>query len=311
MSTKVCKVCGIEKSINYFGSFKLVSGQKSYRGTCRDCGNKQKNITRRIRRSDPEYRRAELDKENARNQKKRDFKNRRKIAAKKREEQTNLRVCKICKEEKPFDEFPPRKSIVTGQTLYLHTCTVCNNARIQKWRVDNYDERREYRDKYYKENYDKIREKGKKWYHSNPDKVKKQYESYKSTRNKLKKERYLNDPLFKLRENLRSRTSHAFSDRGYTKKSLTFHYLGLDFKDLKKYIESMFDEGMTWENYGEWHIDHIIPLNAAKDEDELVAFVYYKNLQPLWGDENIRKHDNYNPEDKEKYLKWYKENISK
>ena len=166
MSTKVCKVCGIEKSINDFGSFNLVSGQKSYRGTCRDCGNKQKNITRRIRRSDPEYRRAELDKENARNQKKRDFKNRRKIAAKKREEQTNLRVCKICKEEKPFDEFPPRKSTVTGQTLYLHTCTVCNNARIQKWRVDNYDERREYRDKYYKENYDKIREKGKKWYHS-------------------------------------------------------------------------------------------------------------------------------------------------
>ena len=311
MSTKVCNVCDIEKSINDFGSFYLVSGEKSYRGTCKKCMQKRKNELRRIKRSDPEYRRAEYDKENARNQKKRDFKNRHKIAAKKREEETGLRICKVCKEEKAFEEFPARKSTVTSQTIYLHTCTICNNARIQKWRVDNYEERRKYRDRYYKENYDKIREKGKRWYHSNPEKVKEQREAYKSTRNKKKRERNLIDPLFKLRENLRSRTSHAFSDRGYTKKSLTYNYLGIDFKSLQKYIENMFTEGMTWENYGDWHIDHIIPLDSAKDEDELIALVHYKNLQPLWEFDNVSKGNTYNPKDKAKYLKWYRENISK
>ena len=46
---------------------------------------------------------------------------------------------------------------------------------------------------------------------------------------------------------------------------------------------------MTWENYGEWHIDHIIPLDSANDENELYSLCYYTNLQPLWGNENIRK----------------------
>jgi hypothetical protein len=46
---------------------------------------------------------------------------------------------------------------------------------------------------------------------------------------------------------------------------------------------------MSWDNYGEWHIDHIIPLSFAKNEDEIMKLCHYTNLQPLNGIDNIRK----------------------
>ena len=46
---------------------------------------------------------------------------------------------------------------------------------------------------------------------------------------------------------------------------------------------------MTWDNYGTWHIDHMIPLISAKNIDELEALFHYKNLQPLWAVDNLKK----------------------
>jgi len=51
---------------------------------------------------------------------------------------------------------------------------------------------------------------------------------------------------------------------------------------------------MTWESYGKWHVDHIIPLCSAETNEEIVDLCHYTNLQPLWTDENIRKRGNYN-----------------
>jgi hypothetical protein len=55
---------------------------------------------------------------------------------------------------------------------------------------------------------------------------------------------------------------------------------------LKEYIENKFVDGMTWENQGEWHIDHRIPLSSANSEDEIYKLCHYTNLQPLWGEDN-------------------------
>ena len=52
-------------------------------------------------------------------------------------------------------------------------------------------------------------------------------------------------------------------------------------EDLKLHLEKQFTNGMSWENYGEWHIDHIIPVAAAKTKEELINLCHYKNLQPL------------------------------
>lgn len=55
------------------------------------------------------------------------------------------------------------------------------------------------------------------------------------------------------------------------------------------YIESKFKEGMSWENHGKWHIDHIKPLGNAKTEKELKKLFHYTNVQPLWAKENQKK----------------------
>jgi len=46
---------------------------------------------------------------------------------------------------------------------------------------------------------------------------------------------------------------------------------------------------MTWENYGIWHIDHIIPLSSVSEESKIYDLCYYTNLQPMWGNENLSK----------------------
>ena len=77
------------------------------------------------------------------------------------------------------------------------------------------------------------------------------------------------------------------------KTKRTVHYLGCDIDTYKKYIEEQFEDGMTWENHGEWHIDHIIPLKYTKSETTIEDRLHYKNTQPLWGCENMEKGNRY------------------
>ncbi len=62
-------------------------------------------------------------------------------------------------------------------------------------------------------------------------------------------------------------------------------------EQLIGHIEQLFKLGMTWENWGEWHVDHIRPLISfdLTDPDQLRAANHYSNLQPLWGFENLAK----------------------
>ena len=69
--------------------------------------------------------------------------------------------------------------------------------------------------------------------------------------------------------------------------------LGCSFDELKDWLERQFREGMSWENYGRkgWHIDHIVPcchFDLTKIEEQKQCF-NYKNLRPLWTNENLKK----------------------
>ena len=69
--------------------------------------------------------------------------------------------------------------------------------------------------------------------------------------------------------------------------------LGLNLAGFKSYMESKFQDGMTWENYGQWHIDHIKPISLATTEQEVMELNNYNNLQPLWAVDNIKKSNKY------------------
>ena len=75
------------------------------------------------------------------------------------------------------------------------------------------------------------------------------------------------------------------------KNKKTEEILGCDYMFIKDYLETKFTEGMSWENYGKWHIDHIIPLSSAKTKEEFYKLCHYTNLQPLWAEENLKKYN--------------------
>jgi len=102
--------------------------------------------------------------------------------------------------------------------------------------------------------------------------------------NKLK-----TDVLFKLKHRLRTRLYLVLKQKKLSKTTKISEYLGCTLEELKLHIESQFTDGMNWDNYGEWHIDHIIPLSLAKTEEEVYKLNHYTNLQPLWANDNIKK----------------------
>lgn len=79
---------------------------------------------------------------------------------------------------------------------------------------------------------------------------------------------------------------------GKSKESKTINLLGYSAIQLKIHIESLFTEGMSWDNYGQWHIDHIKPVSKFDPDTPMNIVNALSNLQPLWGSDNIRKSDN-------------------
>ena len=103
-------------------------------------------------------------------------------------------------------------------------------------------------------------------------------------------ERRKNDPDFRLKNNLRNRFNSMLRN-GY-KKSSVLTYVCCPFEHLKLHLQSLFKDGMTWDNYGEWHVDHILPLIAfSSTEEDLRKVWHYSNLQPLWAIDNLKKGD--------------------
>jgi len=98
------------------------------------------------------------------------------------------------------------------------------------------------------------------------------------------RQRGLQEPSYRMFRNTLRRTGMAL--RGRASPSLA---LACDHKQLREHIGSQMGEGMTWDRYRQWEVDHIEPLSAAKSEDELFRLCHYTNLQPLWRRENRMK----------------------
>lgn len=234
------------------------------------------------------------------------------------------KVCSKCNIEKELSNFRKRKDSKDG---FRTECKQCSYLVWKKYR-DNNDEkikdqkRKEYVDNrekillkvknYREENIDVIRikdnDRSKKRYQTDPNKSKIYYEKNKENILTYKKEwseknkekvkvkrslyhslRLKNDVIFRLKCVMRSRLLSFLKTRNITKTNKTFDIVGCTPNFLRDYLEKKFTLGMNWDNQGNWHIDHIIPLSSAKTEDELYKLCHYENLQPLWAEDNLKK----------------------
>jgi hypothetical protein len=107
--------------------------------------------------------------------------------------------------------------------------------------------------------------------------------------NKWSTTKYKNDDLFRFIQNTRSLIGISLKNQGYSKKSKTAEILGCNFNTFKTHIERKFTKGMSWSNYGKWHLDHIYPISKATSFEMALKLNHYTNFQPLWAKENISK----------------------
>jgi hypothetical protein len=148
---------------------------------------------------------------------------------------------------------------------------------------------------YYHENQKEQNEKLKIWRYANKCKVieskKKLYQKNKKRIYSIIKSKCDKDQVFKLKLRIRNLICQCFRRKSYKKGSKTENILGCSFDNLKAHIESQFKSGMSWNNWGQWHIDHIMPVSMAKTEDEIIRLNHHRNLRPLWAHENLSKSD--------------------
>jgi hypothetical protein len=190
-----------------------------------------------------------------------------------------MKTCSRCKEEKELSEFYINKQSKGG---FRKECKICKNKVQKNWELKNKENRIEYYKKYHINNKEKKCKLTSEWLLNNKEKRNEWQRQYENNKR-------LNNPLFKLQVNTRTNIISAIKRQGYTKKTKTYEILGCTYDEFKIHLEKQFTKGMTWENQGEWHLDHIYPTSLAKDEEELIRLNYYTNFQPLWAIDNLKK----------------------
>jgi len=282
-STQICQACKEEKPLSEFYFRKEIG---KYRTACKKCKsvNTKEQIIARVN--------------------------------------AETKVCKHCGIEKPVSEYQK----AGGGKWTQPYCKDCDSLRKKKWGNDNEDILKEKRRKYYiekaKTRYvkkprvlktkEEIRERNRRYRQQpyvkaklaaiskiyrekNKEKIKKNKKAYYDLKGneqaKQWQKKMMNDIGFRIKKNLRGRIYVALK-RGIKSES-TMTLLGCSIEYFKKYFESLFTDGMSWEKYleGGIHIDHKIPckeFDLTKAEEQKKCF-HYTNLQPLWELDNLQK----------------------
>jgi hypothetical protein len=156
----------------------------------------------------------------------------------------------------------------------------------KKWRENNEEYLKIKHKNWSEKNKEHLKEYHKKWREENLDK-------WREIKRNYEKKRKSTDPIYKLIGNFRTAIYTVLKENNVTKYGHYFDVLGYQPEQLVNHLEIQFKDGMTWDNYGKWHVDHKLPITHFKfndvTDDEFKKCWSLENLQPMWGDENISK----------------------
>ena len=193
--------------------------------------------------------------------------------------------CTKCGETKSLEEYHKQKG---GKYGRRGRCKECRNAYQKAY---SQTEARKAKRKAYQKAYSQTEARKAK------RKAYRESEAGKAKRKATQKNRRQTDPVYKLQCNLRSGFCQWIKRNQKTCK--TEQYVCCSYQELLDNLESQFEEGMSWENHGEWHIDHFKAQSRFDPTIEEEAYMcwHYTNLQPMWAEINIGWKDKKKPGD--------------
>lgn len=196
-----------------------------------------------------------------------------------------MKQCSKCKLEKNTSEFHPDKKTKSG--LYS-ACKSCHLGYMREWRVKNKEYTKEYKQKWDVKNKEHLKDWQREWFLKN-NKTRGEYNREYS------KQRRKTDPRYRMDSNVRCLIWQAL--KGEKAGRSWEKLVGYTVDDLTKHLENQFTEGMSWDNYGSWEIDHIKPRSLFKyetaEDQEFRKCWALENLQPLNKIENRKKGNKY------------------
>lgn len=201
-----------------------------------------------------------------------------------------MKYCWACQKTKPRADFHNCKRSKDGKD---GRCKECSKARSKEYRKTA--TAKEYQRKWRQNNPDKVKAYKEK-YLSNPDNKERSLQ----TRRKYTNQRRQNDIAFSISTRMTNLMNTNLARYTNTNKGgkRWQDLVGYDVKALIKHIEKQFLPGMTWENRGEWHIDHIVPVSVFNitsiNDIDFQRCWSLKNLRPLWKQDNIAKTNKLN-----------------
>jgi len=210
------------------------------------------------------------------------------------------KICAKCKKLKPIEDFKKLSRYSDGRDSW---CNSCHVIASRLYRENNRETVCKKASEAYKKDPERLKKNTLRWQKANP---KEYYESIQRWRkaNPLKIKEYQHKcykkragtPMGQLNNNLSSAIGHSLG-----KRKGGAHWegmVGYTLIDLKVHLEGLFEPWMGWNNYGKWHVDHIVPIDSfnyetALDPDFKKCWEL-SNLQPLEAIENMRKGNRMN-----------------
>ena len=200
-----------------------------------------------------------------------------------------------------FTGKPCKNGHIDKRQVSNRTCSACSLAMTESWASKNKEYRSQYNHEWHLKNRGRRLEYHSAWYRDNK-RHKLEYdrrwrEENRERRNanqrRYTKQRRREDHRYAMMRRVRGMLERLVYNHGISKESDTCQTLGYTADDLIRHLEKQFTKGMDWGNYGEWHIDHIVPVSEhiRNGETDPAVINCLTNLRPMWASENIRKRD--------------------